>query len=171
MERQIVEFYSSLRQIFLVCPHCDQIHRLSECKIYQKAKPSVDWKEKIDKEIDRLESLEEKLKEKIDQAREAARQAGRKEADKIVKKIDPIFRPLGLNCNDCKVIFHPVDFVVFDGMNDNTGDCSIKEILLVDKEKTGPAAPIQNSIEKAIQKKQFEWLTLRVQNDGVIIEE
>lgn len=172
MQKQIIDFYSSLRQIFFVCPCCDEIHRLSDCKIYQKAKPAADWKEKIDKEIERLEALEEKLKEKIEASKEAARVAGRRAADKVVRKIDPIFHPLGLNCNDCKVIFHPVDFVVFRGMNNNDGDCSIKEIMLLDKgKKNGQNLSVQKSLEKTVRKKNYEWLTLRVLNDGVIIEE
>src|SRR5215213_8201726 len=100
MQKQILNFYSSLRQIFLVCPCCDEIHRLSDCKIYQKVKPPADWKERINKEIERLEVLEEKLEERIEATKEASRLAGRKTADKLIKKIDPIFHPLGLNCND-----------------------------------------------------------------------
>lgn len=172
MQRQIIEFYSSLRQIFFACPCCDEIHRLSDCKIYQKTKPAVDWKEKIDKEIERLEAVEERLQEKIEAAKVAARLAGRRTADKLIRKIDPVFHPLGLNCNDCKVIFHPVDFVVFRGMNNNDGDCSIKEIMLLDKsKKTGQSLTTQKSLEKAVHKKDYEWLTLRVDSDGVIVEE
>ena len=93
-------------------------------------------------------------------------------AFKIIKKIDTIFLPLNLNCNDCKVMFHPVDFIVFNGMNNRTGDCSIKEILLLDKKKkSGENLTIQKSIEKAVQSKKYEWLTLRVDNDGQINEE
>lgn len=172
MQKQIIDFYSSLRQIFFACPYCDEIHRLSDCKIYQKAKPDIDWKEKIDKEIERLETLEMKLQETIEATKEAARLVGRRAADKLIKKIDPVFHPLGLNCNDCKVIFHPVDYVVFRGMNNNNGDCSIKEIMLLDKsKKVGQSLVTQKSLEKAVQKKNYEWLTLRVDNNGVIVEE
>lgn len=172
MQKQIFDFYSSIRQIFFACPCCDEIHRLSDCKVYRKEKPGVDWKKKVDKEIERLEAVEEKLQEKINAAKDLARLAGRRAADRIIKKIDPVFHPLGLNCNDCKVIFHPVDFVVFHGMNNNEGDCSIKEIMLLDKmRKSGQSLSIQKSIEKVIQKKNYEWLTLRVDNHGVIVEE
>lgn len=172
MEKQIIDFYSSLRQIFYACPYCEEIHRLSDCKIYQKSKPAVDWKEKIDKEIEHLEALEERLQEKIEAAKEAARLTGRRAADRLIKKIDPVFHPLGLNCNDCKVIFHPVDFVVFRGMNNNEGTCSIKEIMLLDKnKKLGQSLTTQKSVQKVVEKKNYEWLTLRVDNDGVIVEE
>ncbi len=173
MKHEVLNFYSSLRQIFGVCPYCVNIIRISDCKLYQKQKPVVDWKEKVDSEIERLEIVEEKLLEKIASAKQSARDAGKKNANKVIRKIDQIFHPLGLNCNDCKVIFHPVDFIVFKGMNnENKQDCTIKEVLLLDKNnKSGQYLTIQKSIEKAVQTKSYEWLTLRVENSGNIIEE
>jgi len=173
MQQQVIEFYSSLRQIFGVCPECEEIFRMSDCKLYQKKRPpGIDWKEKVDGEIARLDLLQEKLQEKINLAKEAAREAGRKQADKLISKIDPVFRPLQLNPNDAKVIFHPVDFVVFNGMNNNLGDTSIKNLLLLDKNgKSGEHLSIQNSIADTVKKENYEWLTLRVEENGSISEE
>ena len=172
MQKEVLEFYSSLRHIFGVCPCCGEIFRLSDCKLYQKKKPEADWKEELDKEILRLDNLEEKILEKIEATKETARTVGRQNADKLVRKIDKIFLPLKLNCNDCKVIFHPVDFIVFNGMNSNGGDCSIKDIILLDKNnKSGQYLQIQKSIENVVVKKNYEWLTLRVENDGQIVED
>jgi len=172
MQKEVLEFYSSLRQIFVVCPCCEEIHRLSDCKLYQRSKPGVDWKEKIDTEIMRLTKMEEKLEEKIDAAKELAREAGRKSADKHVKKIDRVFSPLKLNPNDAKVLFHPIDFLVFNGMNNNKGEKGVKQILLLDKHnKSGQHLAVQTSIEKAVQAKNYEWLTLRVEANGDIHEE
>lgn len=172
MQKEVLEFYSSLRHIFGVCTCCGEIFRLSDCKLYQKKKPDNDWKEELDKEIQRLENLEEKIREKIETNKEAARTLGRQNADKLVKKIDKIFHPLKLNCNDCKVIFHPIDFIVFNGMNNNHGDCAIKEIMLLDKNnKSGQYLNIQRSIENVIKTKNYDWLTLRVENNGQIIED
>ncbi len=173
MKSEVLNFYSSLRQIFCVCPYCSLTIRLSDCKLYQKQKPVIDWKEEIDKKIEGLEIVEEKLLEKISAAKQSARDAGKKSAKKAIRKIDQLFHPLGLDCNDCKVIFHPVDFIVFKGMNsEKKQDCTIKEILLLDKNnKSGEYLNIQKSIEKAVQTKSYEWLTLRVENTGKIIEE
>ena len=172
MQKEVLDFYSMLRHIFGVCPCCNEIFRLSDCKLFQKKKPEIDWKEEIDKEMQRLENLEEKILLKIEESKEAARTVGRRNADKLVRKLDKIFIPLKLNCNDCKVIFHPIDFIVFNGMNNNVGDCSIKEILLIDKDnKSGQYLEIQKSISNAIQTRNYDWLTLRVENDGNIIEE
>lgn len=113
MQKEVLDFYSTLRHVFGVCPYCSEIFRISDCKLFQRKKPEIDWKEKIDNEIKRLDLLEEKLNEKIMATREAARIVGRKSADKLIRKLDTIFSPLRLDCNDCKVIFHPVDFIVF----------------------------------------------------------
>ncbi len=172
MQKEILDFYSSLRHIFGVCPCCGEIFRLSDCKLYQKKKPENDWKEELDKEIDRLDNLEEKILAKIESSKEAARTLGRKNADKLVRKIDKIFLPLNLNCNDCKVIFHPVDFIVFNGMNNNNGDCLIKEIMFLDKDnKSGQYLKLQKGIESTVKNKRFDWLTLRVETNGQIVED
>ena len=57
-------------------------------------------------------------------------------------------------------------------MNNNDGDCAIKEIMLLDKNnKSGQYLTIQKSIENAILTKNYDWLTLRVENNGQIAED
>ena len=63
-------------------------------------------------------------------------------------------------------MFHPIDYIVFKGMKD-TG--SIKGILLLDREaKDGNHRAIQRSIAKVVEHENYEWQTLRVQEDGKI---
>jgi len=169
MQNPLFEFYASLRQLFLLCPSCGNLHRLSDCKLFQKTKPTIDWKDKLDRDIRRLERSEQTILEKIAFTREASRLVGRKAADKAIRKIDPIFSPLKLNCNDSKVIFHPVDFIVFHGMNNNYNPCEITEVVLLDKaKKIGEPLVVQKSIEKVIDKGNYEWVTLRVEQNGQI---
>lgn len=169
MQKEIIQFYGALRQLFVFCPACELPHRLSDCKLFQKSKPEPNWKDKLDRELAQLDRAETALLEKIAMAREASRHSGRKAAHKAIRKIDPIFAPLKLNCNDSKVIFHPVDFIVFNGMNNREDPCSVNEIVLLDKaKKTGEALAIQKSIDKVIQKGLYEWVTLRVAEDGQI---
>lgn len=172
MDKAILTFYSSLRHVFGLCPNCESIFRISGCKLYQKKKPEIDWMDKIDRELAKLDRLEASVEEKIALAREAARVAGRREADKRVKQMDPIFRPMKLNPNDAKVIFHPVDFVVFNGMTEDRGFTPIKNLVLLDKkDRQGEHLRVQGSIEKAVDQANYEWLTLRVKEDGSIVEE
>ena len=121
--------------------------------------------DEITLEENRLDGLEEKLEERKKDLQEKAREAGRKLAKMAVKKIDPVFTSHKLNPDDAKVIFHPIDYVVFDGMKKE----SIKNIILLDRQEKGTDhRAVQKSIERVVEQENYEWETLRVQEDGKI---
>ncbi len=166
MKSEMVKFFSLQRQIFGICPNCSDFFRLSDCNIFLKRKPVPDWMDEINKEKDKLTELEGKLEEKKGELQEKAREKGRKLAKKAIKKIDPVFAPRKLNADDAKVIFHPIDYIVFKGMKDRG---SIERILLLDREaKDSNHRAIQKSIEKVVERENYEWQTMRVQEDGEI---
>lgn len=164
---QLLKFFQLQRQIFGVCPHTGNVFRLSDCHIYVKKKPEPDWLQQIEAAQTKISKAEEKLDEKEETIREKARIVGRSEATKMVRKIDKIFHPLKLNPDDSKVIFHPVDYIVFNGMK--TGQ--IKNLILMDKAKGTTDKRLQQSIQKIIEKKNYEWITLRVEENGNIKQE
>ena len=165
MNADLIKFFSYQRQIFGVCPCCGELMRLSDCKVYRKDPPVSDWKEKLEKQNIALDRFEEKLDMKMGEMRERAREAGRKHADKLIKKVDPVFAPLKLNPDDAKVVFHPVDFVVFNGMKAK----DLKSLIILDsKEKPKDLLPVQESVFNAIEKGNYEWLTMNVEIDGKI---
>lgn len=163
----LLKFFRLQRQIFGVCPETGNVFRLSQCHIYVKKKPEPDWLQQIEASQNRVNNAEERLDEKEAGIRENARIAGRIEANKIVRKIDKLFQPLKLNPDDSKVIFHPVDFIVFNGMK--TGE--MKNLILLDKAYSNADKPLQQSIKKVVEKQQYEWITLRVEENGNIKEE
>ncbi len=168
----LFKFFSLQRQIFGVCPNTGKVFRLSDCNIYLKKKPEHDWMRRLDIEYDKTEKAEQKLDEKEEQIREKAKEKGRKEASKRTRKIDRIFSPLKLNADDSKVIFHPVDFIVFNGMKKITPNTQMKEIVLLDSRKTSSDKKrLQQSIDKVIKKENYEWITMRVLENGGIKEE
>jgi hypothetical protein len=141
---QLLKFFQLQRQIFGVCPHTGNVFRLSDCHIYVKKKPEPDWLQQIESAQVRINNATERLDEKEEAIRDKARIAGRNEATKMVRKIDKIFHPLKLNPDDSKVIFHPVDYIVFNGMK--TGQ--IKNLILMDKSKRTADKRLQQSIQK-----------------------
>jgi predicted Holliday junction resolvase-like endonuclease len=166
MKTDITKFFELQRQIFGICPKCTEFFRLSDCKIFLKKKPIPDWKDKIDQENLRLEKLMERLEEKEEEIREKARDKGRKLAQLTIKKIDPVFAPRKLDPDDAKVIFHPIDYIVFNGMNQAK---SIKNIILLDRKAKQPEhRQIQRSIQRVIDRDNYEWQTLRVRECGKI---
>jgi predicted Holliday junction resolvase-like endonuclease len=168
MKSDIVKFFAMQRQIFGICPHSGQLFRLSDCKVYRKVKPTHDWMDKLESEEVRLDGIEERIESKKDEMQERAREKGRQEAGKQIKKVDRVFTPRKLNPDDAKVLFHPIDYVVFNGMKNN----EIKNLLLLDRQtKSADHRRLQNSIEKTIERGNFEWVTLRVEENGKIKEE
>lgn len=171
-DSDLFNFFTLQRHIFGVCPYTGNVFRLSDCNIYLKKKPEHDWMKKLEIEYDKISKAEQKLGEKEDRIREAAKERGRKEASKRTRKIDKIFSPLKLNADDAKVIFHPVDFVVFNGMKKVSPNTKLKEIVMLDSRKTSPDKKrLQQSIEKVIEKDNYEWITMRVLENGDIREE
>src|SRR5712692_8690767 len=116
MTSDIIQFFTIQRNIFGICPRSSQFFRLSDCKVYLKTKPRKDWMDEIDAEVFRLDMIEERLEEKEESLREKARSKGRRMAQLAIRRIDSVFTPRHLNPDDAKVIFHPVDYVVFNGM-------------------------------------------------------
>lgn len=171
MHQQTLLFFQYQRQIFGICTCCGDFFRLSDCKLYQEEKAPTDWLDKLEKDERNIDVAEQKLTEALEELKQAARLKGRNTANRMVKQVDKVFHPQKLNPDDAKVIFHPLDYVVFNGMKENKTE-GLDNIILLDGEKrTTEGKKIQKSIMKAVDKGNYEWITLRVENDGGIKEE
>jgi len=166
MKSDVLKLFTLQRQLFGVCPKCNGLFRLSDCKIYLKRKPTSDWMDDLDLKSDKLGRLSEKLDGKEEELRERAREKGRKEAQHVIRRVDPVFTPRKLNADDAKVIFHPIDYVVFNGMKKGS---SIRNIVLLDRQEKGKShRSLQRSIERVVESENYEWQTMRVHEDGKI---
>jgi predicted Holliday junction resolvase-like endonuclease len=166
-DSELLAFFQLQRQIFGVCPNSGTIFRLSDCQIYVKKKPLPDWMQKIQAAQERIIKADDKLDEQEYEIMERARVEGRKQAAKTIRKIDTIFHPLKLNPDDSKVIFHPVDYIVFNGMKSG----QMKNLIFLDKDKDSSDKRLQGSIRRTIENGKYEWVTLRVEDNGRIKEE
>ena len=163
MKSELIKFFAIQRQIFGICTCCDQIFRLSDANVYIKKKPTSDWMNKLDQSNIRLNKTEEKINSEEAEVREIAKEKGRVAANKTTKKIDKIFYPNKYNADDVKVLFHPVDFLIFNGMKKN----DITNMVLFDREvKDRGQKALQKSIEKTVARENYEWITMHVSEDG-----
>ncbi len=166
MNESVLALFALQDQIFGVCPCCCEVFRLSDCTLFRGAAPAWTWLDKIEQEEASLDALEEKIDLQLDQLREAARKAGRKRAQAIVTKIDRIFAPKRLHADDAKPLCHPVDYIVFDGLNAST---EVKRIVLLDREAgQTPRAEVQASIKRAIKNGNVQWRELHVSDSAVV---
>lgn len=162
---QLLNFFQLQRQIFGVCPHTQKVFRLSDCHVYIRKKPEPDWLQRIESAKQRMQNAIERFNEKESIEADAK---GRQKANKAVRRFDKVFNPQKLNPDDSVGIFHPVDYVVFNGMKvDN-----FKKVILLDSvKKTKEEKRLQKSIDKVVEKENYEWITFRVEDDGVIKQE
>lgn len=167
--KEYIQFNNALKGCFTLCPCCNKIYRLSDSHlILDGKKPNRDWMDKIDEEIEKLNKQEAIIKDKLKVKRDQAIIDGRLAADKAVSQFDPIFKPLNLNPNDSKVVMHPIDFIVFNGMNDNVESPVIKNIVLLDK-KTNNRPEIQESVREVIENERYEFQTIKVDDNGNVV--
>lgn len=165
MNKDLIKFFAIQRQIFGVCTCCGDVFRLSDANVFIKQKPDPDWMDKLQKSEKRLDNQELKIDEEEGEMREVAREKGRRQAARTTKKIDNIFYPNKFNPDDAKVMFHPVDFLIFNGMKDK----GVKNLVLFDREVKGrEQKKLQRSIEKTVEKENYEWITMQVSEDGSI---
>lgn len=165
MKTNLVKFFAIQRKIFGICPCCGDIFRLSDTQIYTKERPAADWMEKIVQTRAKLEQKMEKIESRKGEMQELSQKKGRNQAEKTIKKIDKVFAPNGYSPRDIKAIFHPVDFVVFAGMRKEM----TKNLILFDGEKKEKDQKIlQKSIEKTIDNQKYEWITMRVSEEGIV---
>ena len=168
MKNDMIKFFRMQMQIFGICPQSGEFFRLSECRISTDKKLDPDWMDKLQASKKRIDKQENIVDLESEELMELGRKKGRAKADRAVRKVDSIFTPLKLNPADSKVIFHPVDYVVFNGMKKN----DLKNLVLLDRKIKSPKnRGLQNSIRKTVEKESYEWLTIRVERNGSISEE
>lgn len=111
----------------------------------------------------KLEKQEKELREK------AADYAKRKLLPAKLKSVSPVFAKQRLNPQDVKVIFHPVDYVAFDGMNLKD---RVDRVLFFDRiHKSQLHRRTQDSLQDTIDAEKYEWVTIRTdENGGVFLE-
>jgi predicted Holliday junction resolvase-like endonuclease len=170
-----------MQGILGICPCCGEIFRLTEARLkfpemqprtsdytdYLRAVAAFSHSEKeiLAAEM-RLEMLEEKHITALDKAKEIARDKGRKKAKNILKKIDPVFSGNDIDPQDVKVLFDPVEFVVFDKLNTQE---ELKKVEFVNHSPTNKREEnIERSLLKIIRNGNYEFSILHVDRIGNI---
>lgn len=152
-------------EILCLCPHCGEVNRLSDLRLSTRGVPKRTALDLLDDEDERLAKAEDRLDAREQELRAVASAAGAKAAKKRLRRIDPVFSGSGLDPQDVKLIFDPVEYVVFRG--DAARD--IREILLVAEPPSSSASErAKDSVAAAVRKGNVEFATLRVTEEGGI---
>jgi predicted Holliday junction resolvase-like endonuclease len=153
-----------MKRVYGICPCCDIPFRLSEATLFTKVAPPKTVFEKIDEAYERAESRIELFEEREEQQiRDASRRLGRLAAQKRLRKIAPFFVRRKIDPQDVKLLFHPVDYVVFRGMQDDR--CASVDFI-DHPPNTRERETIQRSLGRSIAAGNLEWQTFRIGESG-----
>ena len=164
MEDPFLETFQQFKTILCICPKCNGISRLSDLQLRSKEKAPKTWLDDYDFTLQKLGEQESEFEEKEGEIREKAAERGRAQVPEIVRKsMDTQFAKLSYDPYDIKPLLHPVEFVVFDGMN--KGD--LNNIILLSRMSTNPNLQnLQKAVAKAVDDKLYDWKVVRVSLDG-----
>ena len=164
---ELFKEFREFKKILCVCPCCGELVRVSELKLRVKGPAPKTWLDEHEEKVKAVEKKEERFEEIKKEMREVAVERGRKEAVKIVKKtLAPQIRALRLDPMDVKPILNPIDFVVFKGMTKNHRVTNI--MMLSKKSSNAILNKYRRQIKTAVEKKYYEWQTVRIDEDGNI---
>ena len=163
----ILGTFQNFRTILCVCPCCREIYHLSDLHLKYKGKAPKTWLDDYESKLRTLEKKEEKFGEKENELREKAVERGRKKVDKLLKEsLEGGLAEYKYDPYDIKAILHPVDFIVFDGLNDKN---EVDEIAFLCKSlRKTDLGGVQKNVEDAIEKKSYDWKIARVGVGGEI---
>jgi len=163
----MLEEFQEFRKILCICPCCGEMVRVSDLKIKVKKTTEKTWLDEYEAMMFKLEKAKQDFAKIESEIREKSVEKGRKAAEKVFNNcINPNFRKLKIDPYDLKPILHPIDFVVFNGMNKGN---SIEEIKFFShKSENDIIISLRNQVHKAIENKDYEWQVARISEDGSI---
>jgi predicted Holliday junction resolvase-like endonuclease len=168
----LVQTIDGIQEILGICPCCGEIFRLIEAKfIFPKERARSSSFLELIKFESELEALDQEISEAerefqvlLDDSRHKLKQDGMQRAYAKLRKIDPIFSGAGVNPHDVKAIFHPVEYIIFHGLNSDER-CQSIEFVSREPENNGQEA-LFRSVDDVIQSGHVHFETLRMIDDG-----
>lgn len=167
----LIQTIDGIQEILGICPCCGEIFRLPEAKfIFPQKRPRdceylnlVSLENKVRRDDERLTAAEDRFQEKFDELKGKLVDRGRKQAKRKLKKIDPVFSGKNINPQDVKVIFDPVEYLIFHGLNSD-GVSHVEFVSRMPESKVQET--ILKTIEKTIESGNVEFETLQLKDDG-----
>lgn len=166
MVNSFLGMFQQFKTILCVCPKCNSLLRFNDLHLRAKGKAPKTWLDSYDFNVQKIEGQETKFDEKEENIREKARERGRAQVPILVRKsMDTQFAKLKYDPYDIKPLLHPVDFVIFDGLNKK----SLDNVILLSRKTTNTNLGIlKKAVANVIEKKQYDWKVARVSVDGQI---
>ena len=160
-----------MQGVLAICPCCATLFVLSEGRfVFPRHKPRASQYAELVK-LERSVAIseecvvldEERFEERLERRRQVLVEEGRNLAKRKLKRIDPTFSAKGVDPQDVKAVFDPIEYVVFHGLT--SGRVSSIEFLSR-RPRSRRQEDITDSISATVQRGNIEFEVLRMKNDG-----
>ena len=164
---EILSTFQAFRRVLCLCPNCKALLRLSDLQLKYRGVAPKTWLDTFEGKQSSAEEKEALFDERETKLRAQAAERGRRKVPIMIRRsMDSQFAKLKYNPYDIKALLHPVDFVVFDGLQDK-GD--LRKIVFLSKAvRNEQLNTLRNSVEKTVEEKRYNWQVARVSIDGKI---
>lgn len=139
------------RGLYALCPNCQESFPLSKAGLFDATKQLppealeylADQKESIRQLRDELRSRQQRAKSRPEIGAEASN------IGKVVEKIAPSLPGFPVQAGDCRALFEPIDYVVFQGLSSSG---KVDSLLFVDvKSGKGRLSGVQRQVRQLVE--------------------
>ena len=164
---ELLQTFQSFRRILCICPCCGEMMRLSDLHLRYTGKAPKTWLDKHEQKLLALQKRKDRFDEKEREIRNKSVERGRKKVPSLIKKcLCPEFASLNYDPYDIKALMHPVDFVVFNGLNKGRG---LENVILLSRKSSYKEENLSlNSIRKTVENENYDWKVARITMDGKV---
>jgi len=158
--REILALLSTGPHLLAECPHCEENFRLKDSGLFYGNELNEAAQEYLARRNEDIAELKKALlKSKKMATIGAAERAKYVNVGKVLEKVAPSLTGFPFNKNDCRPIWEPIDYIVFQGL---TNKMHVDRITFVDV-KTGNARlnEHQKQIKNAVEKGNVELQVLK----------
>ena len=163
----LLDTFQSFRTIYCICPCCNNLMRFSDLRLQYAGKAPETWLDVHERKSLTLQKKEDRFEEKEKTMRNKATEKGRLQVPELVKKcFDKSLAKLPYNPYDIKALWHPVDFIIFNGLNEKDDVDDI--VMLSKKTKDKNLNKVRKTIKDTIEDEKYDWRIARIAVDGKI---
>lgn len=172
MDETFLDIFHQARRILCKCPNCGEISRLGEIEIKSKKKTAKIWLDKYQSNVNEFQAAKGEFEQIKAQKRQDAILKGRAQVEKEMKKtmrksLHKDFQKIKYDPYDIKTISHPVEFVVFDGMNND----ELNQVILLSRRTSDVVQKeLHKSIKDTIEQKRYDWKVAKILDGEIEIE-
>jgi len=173
MADSFINIFQQLKTILCICPHCRSMLRLSDLNLRDKRKAPTTFLDeyelkgkKIDRKDEKIGDKENEFAEKEKAIKKEAVQRGRSKVLKtVLNSMDDYFAKMKYNPYDIKPILHPVDFIIYEGMNEK----KMNDVVFLSKNTKNPYInKLHMSIDEVVNKESYDFKVARIDIDGSV---